>query len=238
MSITYPTTKDSLTNPSGTDTLSGVDHADQHSDVNDAIEALETKVGVDSSAVVTSLDYLIKSASSTNPGHKHPEAKVTVDISAGHDHDGTDSKLISVDDLDGSNLATDGFGVSDKVLLNFVPKTITDAGDYTTATEHDFTDWDLTALTSSTAVRVKLRVLFQDDTAGSYIAFRKNGDTGELAQTFYLYAITAGLTVSADIDVDMDAGQIIEIKTSDIAAGGPVTAVIVSVSGWYEPAQT
>jgi len=187
---------------------------------SEQIEALETKVGVDSSAVATSLDYILKNTT------------------AGHDHDGTDSKLISVDDLDGSNLATDGFGVSDKVLLNFVPKTITDAGDYTTATEHDFTDWDLTALTSSTAVRVKLRVLFQDDTAGSYIAFRKNGDTGELAQTFYLYAITAGLTVSADIDVDMDAGQIIEIKTSDIAAGGPVTAVIVSVSGWYEPAQT
>ena len=214
--VNFPTTiDDNGVKDSSTEITSTIynNHSEQ-------IEALETKVGVDSSAVATSLDYILKNTT------------------AGHDHDGTDSKLISVDDLDGSNLATDGFGVSDKVLLNFVPKTITDAGDYTTATEHDFTDWDLTALTSSTAVRVKLRVLFQDDTAGSYIAFRKNGDTGELAQTFYLYAITAGLTVSADIDVDMDAGQIIEIKTSDIAAGGPVTAVIVSVSGWYEPAQT
>jgi predicted small secreted protein len=48
---------------------------------------LETKVGIDASAVVTSLDYLIKNAASIDPGHKHsklwasdgsPEA-VTVD---------------------------------------------------------------------------------------------------------------------------------------------------------------
>lgn len=37
----------------------------------DAIEALEAKVGIDSSAVVTSLDYLLKSASSVDPGHLH-----------------------------------------------------------------------------------------------------------------------------------------------------------------------
>ena len=37
----------------------------------DAIEALEAKVGVDSSAVATSIDYLLKSASSVDPGHLH-----------------------------------------------------------------------------------------------------------------------------------------------------------------------
>jgi hypothetical protein len=35
------------------------------------LNSLETKVGIDSSAVVTSLDYLIKHASSIEPGHKH-----------------------------------------------------------------------------------------------------------------------------------------------------------------------
>jgi len=38
---------------------------------------LEVKVGIDGSAVNTTLDYLIKSASSTDPGHKHPQAKIT-----------------------------------------------------------------------------------------------------------------------------------------------------------------
>jgi hypothetical protein len=33
--------------------------------------ALETKIGIDGSAVATSLDYLVKSTSSTDPGHIH-----------------------------------------------------------------------------------------------------------------------------------------------------------------------
>lgn len=38
---------------------------------------LETKVGIDSSAVVTSLDYLLKNAASVDPGHKHSPAAGT-----------------------------------------------------------------------------------------------------------------------------------------------------------------
>ena len=34
-------------------------HSSQHSDVNDAVEALQAKVGVDGSAVTTSLDYKV-----------------------------------------------------------------------------------------------------------------------------------------------------------------------------------
>lgn len=35
------------------------------------INQLEVKVGINSSAVVTSLDYLLKNAASLNPGHAH-----------------------------------------------------------------------------------------------------------------------------------------------------------------------
>jgi hypothetical protein len=35
------------------------------------LNALEAKVGIDGSAVVTSLDYLLKNPASINPGHKH-----------------------------------------------------------------------------------------------------------------------------------------------------------------------
>lgn len=59
MAITFPTSLDALTNPVGTDLVSVVDHAGQHSDVNDAVEALEAKVGINGSAVATSLDYKI-----------------------------------------------------------------------------------------------------------------------------------------------------------------------------------
>jgi len=57
MAITFPTSLDSLTNPNTTDALSSPSHAGQHSDANDAIEALEAKLGANSSAVTTSHDY-------------------------------------------------------------------------------------------------------------------------------------------------------------------------------------
>lgn len=88
MSINFPTSLDSLTNPAGTDRVSVVDHASQHANANDAIEAIEAKVGVDSSAVTTTLDYKLKSTSSSDPGHKHTEASVvladvtTLDVSS------------------------------------------------------------------------------------------------------------------------------------------------------------
>jgi len=59
MATNFPTSLDALTNPSGTDSMSSPSHAGQHADANDAIEALQAKVGVNSSAVATSHDYKI-----------------------------------------------------------------------------------------------------------------------------------------------------------------------------------
>lgn len=59
MSTNFPTALDTLTNPTATDYLNSPSHAGQHSDANDAIEALEAKVGINSSAVTTSHDYKI-----------------------------------------------------------------------------------------------------------------------------------------------------------------------------------
>jgi len=55
----FPSGLDSLTNPTSGSALNSPSHADQHADANDAIEALEAKVGVDGSAVTTSLDYKV-----------------------------------------------------------------------------------------------------------------------------------------------------------------------------------
>ena len=59
MTTNFPTSLDALTNPTSSDTLASPDHAGQHSDANDAIEALQAKVGVNGSAVTSSLDYKI-----------------------------------------------------------------------------------------------------------------------------------------------------------------------------------
>lgn len=59
MSTSFPTSLDTLTNPTANDTEASLSHMAQHGNANDAIEALEAKVGVDGSAVTTSLDYKI-----------------------------------------------------------------------------------------------------------------------------------------------------------------------------------
>ena len=62
MATNFPTSLDALTNPIATDKLNNPSHASQHTNANDAIEALQAKVGVNSSAVTTSLDYKITQA--------------------------------------------------------------------------------------------------------------------------------------------------------------------------------
>jgi hypothetical protein len=55
----FPTSLDSLTNPTSSDSLNSPSHSAQHANSNDAIEALQAKVGADSSAVTSSLDYKV-----------------------------------------------------------------------------------------------------------------------------------------------------------------------------------
>jgi hypothetical protein len=45
MTTNYPTSIDNFVNPAGTATLASPDHAGQHTDINDAVEAIETELG-------------------------------------------------------------------------------------------------------------------------------------------------------------------------------------------------
>ena len=66
MSTSFPGALDALTNPAATDGLTG--HAAQHANANDAIEALEAKVGVDNSTDPASLDYRVATLESGGGG--------------------------------------------------------------------------------------------------------------------------------------------------------------------------
>lgn len=61
MTTNFPTSLDTFTNPTSADPLgsSTPKHSLQHSNLNDAVLALETKVGINSSAVTSSLDYKV-----------------------------------------------------------------------------------------------------------------------------------------------------------------------------------
>lgn len=73
MATNYPGSLDSYTTKQDNiDTVS----ASHINDLQDAVVALETKVGADSSAVTTSIDYLLKNTSSVDPGHHHTDTSI------------------------------------------------------------------------------------------------------------------------------------------------------------------
>jgi len=80
--------------------------------LQDAIEALETKLGIDSSATVTTIEYILKNASSSNPGHVHLLAAGATDVTATKDEinsvvDGCTATAAEINTVaDGSNLLT------------------------------------------------------------------------------------------------------------------------------------
>jgi hypothetical protein len=62
MATSYPSGLDNFSNPTSTSKLgdSGVVHHEQHANSNDAIEAIQAKLGANNSSVVTSIDYRVR----------------------------------------------------------------------------------------------------------------------------------------------------------------------------------
>jgi len=65
LTTNFPNSLDDLSNPQGTDSLQG--HAQLHTNVNDAIEAIQEKVGVDGSTDANSLDYRVTALEQAPP---------------------------------------------------------------------------------------------------------------------------------------------------------------------------
>ena len=57
MAIVYPTSLDAFTNPLSTDPLTSPSHSQQHSDLNDAVEALEAKVAIGNTILGRYISY-------------------------------------------------------------------------------------------------------------------------------------------------------------------------------------
>ena len=70
MTTNYPTSLQSIPNPTSTDLLENatatLDHDYQHGTVNDTVAALQAKVGINSSAVTTSHDYKLGEVTGTD----------------------------------------------------------------------------------------------------------------------------------------------------------------------------
>lgn len=111
MATSFPTSLDSYTRPTASDTMAttNVDGLTVVDNLYDSVEALEAKVGVNSSAVDTSLDYLVKNASSSNPGHRHTLSHGASDVTA---------SAAELNKLDGATVTTSEINILDGVTSN------------------------------------------------------------------------------------------------------------------------
>jgi hypothetical protein len=75
----FPTALDKITDVS--DIVDNI-VADNINGAYDCIEKIEAKVGINGSAVTSSLDYQLRNAASVNPGHKHTLLNSATDVTA------------------------------------------------------------------------------------------------------------------------------------------------------------
>ena len=68
LATNFPNSLDELVNPNSTDSLSNPSHSQQHINLNDAVEAIQSKVGIDGSEDINSLDYRVSSLEDSNAG--------------------------------------------------------------------------------------------------------------------------------------------------------------------------
>lgn len=94
MATNYPNALDTFVNPSGGSSTTAVDHAAQHANANDAIKALQAKVGVNNSAVSSSHDYKITQLATT--AHTHAN-KTTLDATTASYTTAEASKLAGIE---------------------------------------------------------------------------------------------------------------------------------------------
>ena len=66
MATAYPGAIDVLTNPGGGDNLNAPDHAAQHTNANDAIEAIETELGIDPAGAFATVVLRLDDVDTTN----------------------------------------------------------------------------------------------------------------------------------------------------------------------------
>lgn len=163
MAINFPTSLDNFTNPTASDTLDSVTvpHATQHANINDAVEALEAKVGINGSAVTSSHDYKIAQL----------EAAVVTNGNS-HDHSGGDGAQIAYSSLSGKPVAGTDFApaTSGSGMLKG-----NGSGGFSTAT--DGTDY----LSSTTGIKQGIHTIWIP--AGAMTARTTNGAAAGTVET-------------------------------------------------------
>jgi hypothetical protein len=181
MATSFPSSLDSFTNPSASDALDSVSvpHADQHANINDAVEALQAKVGVDGSAVASSLDYKVDVAL--------PRGLLDFDSQAGDITVTTSyTQLASVT----FTVATNRYVLFTFVIPNIDTRSTTNRIDYYITDNATNASWYQRVITAQTNTT-------NSHANGSLIHSVASG-----ANTFYLFANTSTGTARVEASAD------------------------------------
>ena len=193
MATAFPTSKDELVNPQPTDSVQTVSHAAQHANANDAIEALETKVGVNNSTDPTSLDYKVK--------------QLELNFLDGEEVQGLAASLLTHSDH--SNVSVTYNDIANKLVL-----TVSNApsANYTSVVKHTVRAGE--GLIAGTPVYVS-------SANGTNIIVSKASNAGEATSSKTLGLLAQNLNVSTNGFV-VSEGLLEGLNTSGAAAGDPV----------------
>jgi hypothetical protein len=123
MAINFPVSLDELINPQASDSVQSPSHSEQHADANDAIVALQEKVGVDNSTDADSLDYKIRQI---DPDNFDPAGSAAAAITTANEY--TDESVASLgNSLPETYVSLSDVGNADGVASlgpdGFVPQT-------------------------------------------------------------------------------------------------------------------
>ena len=251
MATDYPTSLDSLTNPTSTDTTTAVDHAAQHSNANDAIEALQAKVGADSSAVTTSHDYKLSGVTGSDKAVSKTGTETLTNKTLTSPVINTGVSGTAVLDDDTMATATNTTVATSESIKAYVDSQVAGVNEFTelTDTPSDYTSQankipqvnaGETALEFTDAPTVSNQNIteytdknYVTDAEAVVIGNTSGTNTGDEAAASTTVAGVAELATVAEIDAQTDntrtitplglAGSALQTKVNGIEAGADVT---------------
>jgi hypothetical protein len=200
LATNFPTSLDSFTDPTAGSALNSPSHAGQHTDKNDAVEALEAKVGVDGSAVTTSIDYKLANSVvlKTLVDAKGDIIAATAADTVARLGVGTNGQVLSADSAQSSGLAwvTPSSGNDSRILITGLAS---DASSNSTTTGVKITGLDTTVGIGRWIFKYVIRYQSAAATTGVSFGVNHTGTTTAfVADARYLSSLQTGSTTSAD----------------------------------------
>lgn len=193
MATNFPTSLDNLSNPDGTDSLQG--HAQLHANVNDAIEAIQSKIGVDGSEDTTSLDYRVSQLEISPVDIEQVQDAIAAAFAAG------DQSQVTVSYNDALNSLT--------LLVNAA-----ETAGYTSTVKHYVKNSSGSTITAGTPV-------YTSGANGANILVSKASNVGESTSS-KTFGLLAQNLAQNGIGFVVTEGLLSGLNTSSANAGDPV----------------